>query len=129
MPYKGHLAEEKKLVMDDSEPESLDTDREESGSEEQENRQDDSTVDLMGGCAIGHRVKASRSVLALILDEEFVFAGLQGGDIVVSATTLMDTGLSFPMFPHRFISPSASWIVVDIHIHLLLKDMWMGLLD
>jgi len=34
-------------------------------------------------CGIGHRVQASRSVLALVLDEECVFAGLQGGDIVV----------------------------------------------
>lgn len=33
--------------------------------------------------AIGHRVQASRSVLALVLDKECVFAGLQGGDIVV----------------------------------------------
>lgn len=36
------------------------------------------------GCGIGHRVQASRSVLALVLDDECVFAGLQGGDIVVS---------------------------------------------
>ena len=35
-------------------------------------------------CGIGHRVLASRSVLALVVDEECVFAGLQGGDIVVS---------------------------------------------
>lgn len=35
------------------------------------------------GCGIGHRVQASRSVLALVLDDECVFAGLQGGDIVV----------------------------------------------
>lgn len=34
-------------------------------------------------CGIGHRVQTSRSVLALVLDEECVFAGLQGGDIVV----------------------------------------------
>ncbi|KAF7713065.1 Glutathione degradosome Dug2 [Penicillium ucsense] len=33
-------------------------------------------------CGIGHRVLASRSVLALVIDEECVFAGLQGGDIV-----------------------------------------------
>ncbi|KAG5300088.1 WD domain-containing protein [Histoplasma capsulatum G186AR] len=31
---------------------------------------------------VGHRVQAVRSVLALVLDEECVFAGLQGGDIV-----------------------------------------------
>lgn len=35
-------------------------------------------------CGIGHRVLASRSVLALAVDEQCVFAGLQGGDIVVS---------------------------------------------
>jgi di- and tripeptidase len=35
-------------------------------------------------CGIGHRVLASRSVLALAVDEHCVFAGLQGGDIVVS---------------------------------------------
>ena len=34
-------------------------------------------------CGIGHHVKASRSVLALALDDDCVFAGLQGGDIVV----------------------------------------------
>jgi di- and tripeptidase len=34
-------------------------------------------------CGIGHRVQASRSVLALVVDEDCVFAGLQGGDIVV----------------------------------------------
>lgn len=34
-------------------------------------------------CGIGHRVLASRSVLALVIDEDRVFAGLQGGDIVV----------------------------------------------
>ncbi|KAL4895019.1 hypothetical protein BDV59DRAFT_159128 [Aspergillus ambiguus] len=33
-------------------------------------------------CGIGHRVQASRSVLALVIDDECVFAGLQGGDIV-----------------------------------------------
>ncbi|KKA17050.1 WD repeat protein [Rasamsonia emersonii CBS 393.64] len=37
---------------------------------------------LHNDCAVGHRVQASRSVLALALDEECVFAGLQGGDIV-----------------------------------------------
>ena len=35
-------------------------------------------------CGIGHRVLASRSVLALAVDEHCVFAGLQGGDIFVS---------------------------------------------
>lgn len=35
-------------------------------------------------CGIGHRVLASRSVLALAIDEHCVFAGLQGGDIFVS---------------------------------------------
>lgn len=40
-------------------------------------------------CGIGHRVVASRSVLALVLDEECVFAGLQGGDIVVSQLLAM----------------------------------------
>jgi hypothetical protein len=34
-------------------------------------------------CGVGHRVQASRSVLALVVDEDCVFAGLQGGDIVV----------------------------------------------
>ena len=40
-------------------------------------------------CGIGHRVLASRSVLALVIDEECVFAGLQGGDIVVSRLQLL----------------------------------------
>jgi hypothetical protein len=34
--------------------------------------------------AVGHRMKAVRSVLAIAIDEGCVFAGLQGGDIVVS---------------------------------------------
>ena len=41
-------------------------------------------VNPQSDCGIGHRVLASRSVLALVIDEECVFAGLQGGDIVVS---------------------------------------------
>ena len=43
------------------------------------------------GCdyGIGHRVLASRSVLALVIDEECVFAGLQGGDIVVSRCLML----------------------------------------
>ena len=44
-----------------------------------------SKATLQNDCAIGHRVQASRSVLALVLDEECVFAGLQGGDILVSS--------------------------------------------
>lgn len=40
-------------------------------------------ISMQNDCAIGHRVQASRSILALALDEDFVFAGLQGGDIVV----------------------------------------------
>jgi di- and tripeptidase len=40
-------------------------------------------VAKQSGCGIGHRVQASRSVLALVLDDECVFAGLQGGDIAV----------------------------------------------
>lgn len=42
---------------------------------------------MQNDCAIGHRVQASRSVLAVALDEECVFAGLQGGDILVCHTT------------------------------------------
>ncbi|OAS99444.1 peptidase family M20/M25/M40 protein [Blastomyces dermatitidis ER-3] len=39
-------------------------------------------VQISNQCGVGHRVQAVRSVLALVLDEECVFAGLQGGDIV-----------------------------------------------
>ncbi|KAJ9260172.1 hypothetical protein C8Q69DRAFT_203331 [Paecilomyces variotii] len=45
-------------------------------------------------CAVGHRVKASRSVLALVLDEESVFAGLQGGDILAWSLETYDLVLS-----------------------------------
>lgn len=45
---------------------------------------DASNANPQSDCGIGHRVVASRSVLALVIDEECVFAGLQGGDIVVS---------------------------------------------
>ncbi|RAK78832.1 glutamine amidotransferase subunit DUG2 [Aspergillus fijiensis CBS 313.89] len=44
--------------------------------------------------AIGHRVQASRSVLALVLDKECVFAGLQGGDIVAWSLETYDLVLS-----------------------------------
>lgn len=44
-------------------------------------------VNPQNDCGIGHRVLASRSVLALVIDEECVFAGLQGGDIVVSVAS------------------------------------------
>lgn len=43
-------------------------------------------------CGIGHRVLASRSVLALVIDEECVFAGLQGGDIVVCQNPPVNAG-------------------------------------
>ncbi|RAK97693.1 glutamine amidotransferase subunit DUG2 [Aspergillus ibericus CBS 121593] len=45
-------------------------------------------------CGIGHRVQASRSVLALVLDQECVFAGLQGGDIVAWSLETYDLVLS-----------------------------------
>ncbi|KAE8419055.1 hypothetical protein BDV36DRAFT_282466 [Aspergillus pseudocaelatus] len=53
---------------------------------------DDDTNDsnAMIECGIGHRVQASRSVLALVLDDDCVFAGLQGGDIVVWSTRTFD---------------------------------------
>lgn len=40
-------------------------------------------------CAVGHRMQAVRSVLSLVVDEGCVFAGLQGGDIVVGACTML----------------------------------------
>ncbi|THC92331.1 hypothetical protein EYZ11_008200 [Aspergillus tanneri] len=45
-------------------------------------------------CGIGHRVQASRSVLALVIDKECVFAGLQGGDIVAWSLETYDLVLS-----------------------------------
>lgn len=47
----------------------------------------DAPVADQGKCGIGHRVVANRSVLALVLDSECVFAGLQGGDILVSSSS------------------------------------------
>jgi di- and tripeptidase len=49
---------------------------------------DASNAHPQSDCGIGHRVLASRSVLALVIDEECVFAGLQGGDIVVSSMSI-----------------------------------------
>lgn len=43
-------------------------------------------ADERNECAVGHRMQAVRSVLSLVVDEGCVFAGLQGGDIVVSTT-------------------------------------------
>ncbi|KAJ5225700.1 hypothetical protein N7468_006925 [Penicillium chermesinum] len=48
----------------------------------------------LSDCGIGHRVLASRSVLALAVDEECVFAGLQGGDIVAWSLDTYDLVLS-----------------------------------
>ena len=45
----------------------------------------ESPNELPNAFSVGHRVKAARSVLALVIDEECVFAGLQGGHIVVSS--------------------------------------------
>ncbi|KAL4953290.1 hypothetical protein BDW69DRAFT_184610 [Aspergillus filifer] len=45
-------------------------------------------------CGIGHRVQASRSVLALVVHEDCVFAGLQGGDIVAWSLENYDLVLS-----------------------------------
>lgn len=82
--------------MDDSEPESID-DRQHPQTEQEELQEhQDGSIDLKNKCAIGHRVKASRSVLALILDDEFVFAGLQGGDIVVSTETNLSSPIPSP---------------------------------
>ncbi|KAJ5387645.1 hypothetical protein N7509_010186 [Penicillium cosmopolitanum] len=50
-------------------------------------------------CGIGHRVLASRSVLALVIDEECVFAGLQGGDIV--AWSLETYDLVYSVHAHK----------------------------
>ena len=45
-------------------------------------------------CRFGHRVVASRSVLALELDEECIFAGLQGGHILAWSLETYDLVLS-----------------------------------
>ncbi|KAJ5937275.1 Peptidase M20 [Penicillium verhagenii] len=55
---------------------------------------DDATSAPLSDCGIGHRVLASRSVLALVVDEECVFAGLQGGDIVAWSLETYDLVLS-----------------------------------
>lgn len=51
-------------------------------------------TDLKNECAVGHRVHSVRSILALVLDKECVFAGLQGGDIVVCA--MLGSRSTFP---------------------------------
>lgn len=76
-------------------------------------------------CGIGHRVLASRSVLALVVDEECVFAGLQGGDIVVSQ-------LNSPIFIklcivtdyHQAWSLETYDLVLSVHAH---KESVLGL--
>lgn len=54
-----------------------------------------SKLSMQNDCAVGHRVQASRSVLAVALDEECVFAGLQGGDILVCDCTQILTESRF----------------------------------
>ena len=51
-----------------------------------------SKLSMQNDCAIGHRVQASRSVLAVAVDEECVFAGLQGGDILASSAMQISIG-------------------------------------
>ncbi|KAJ5526293.1 hypothetical protein N7494_012943 [Penicillium frequentans] len=60
---------------------------------------DASSAQPLSDCGIGHRVLASRSVLALAIDEECVFAGLQGGDIV--AWSLETYGLVLSVHAHK----------------------------
>lgn len=55
-------------------------------------------------CGIGHRVLASRSVLALVIDEECVFAGLQGGDIVVCQNYQTEPGNSLCLMCSGLVS-------------------------
>ncbi|KAJ5759212.1 Peptidase M20 [Penicillium odoratum] len=55
---------------------------------------DDASSAPLSDCGIGHRVLASRSVLALVIDDECVFAGLQGGDIVAWSLETYDLVLS-----------------------------------
>ncbi|KAL1960125.1 hypothetical protein VTO42DRAFT_297 [Malbranchea cinnamomea] len=43
---------------------------------------DDNRGEERNGSLVGHRMQAVRSVLALVVDQGCVFAGLQGGDIV-----------------------------------------------
>ncbi len=37
---------------------------------------------------VSHRVEAERSILALVVDDDYLFAGLEGGDITVSTVVL-----------------------------------------
>jgi di- and tripeptidase len=70
------------LIMDLVESES--TSEEDQKTWESDSHTQDASALPNSDCGIGHRVLASRSVLALAIDEQCVFAGLQGGDIVVS---------------------------------------------
>lgn len=45
------------------------------------------TTESRTASGVAHRLQASRSVLSLAIGKDCVFAGLQGGDIVVSTTT------------------------------------------
>ncbi|EED23096.1 WD repeat protein [Talaromyces stipitatus ATCC 10500] len=66
-------------------------------------------LSMQNDCAIGHRVHASRSVLAVALDEQCVFAGLQGGDILAWSLDTYELVLSVPAHGESvlslFISP------------------------
>uniref|UniRef100_A0A093VIM6 Putative di-and tripeptidase DUG2 n=1 Tax=Talaromyces marneffei PM1 TaxID=1077442 RepID=A0A093VIM6_TALMA len=72
-------------------------------------REFSSKLSMQNDCAIGHRVQASRSVLAVALDEECVFAGLQGGDILAWSLATYELVLSIPAHGESvlslFISP------------------------
>jgi hypothetical protein len=63
-------------------------------------------------CGIGHRVLASRSVLALAVDENCVFAGLQGGDIVVSRFSLGHY-LIISCFLRSVLHCQDSWLMIS----------------
>lgn len=71
-------------------------------------------ISKQADCGIGHRVHASRSVLALVLDDQCVFAGLQGGDIVVGTYRMTECSLrrqgltEMPRPGHSILSRSSS---------------------
>lgn len=59
---------------------------ENTGMNAQDSADSSPTTESRTASGVAHRLQASRSVLSLAIGKDCVFAGLQGGDIVVSTT-------------------------------------------
>jgi hypothetical protein len=70
---------------------------------------------------IAHRVEAERSILALVVDDEYLFAGLEGGEITV--------GIWFYVSKFHQVRPitNESRLTIGVMIGVVTRDLREGL--